>query len=204
MSYSEFALEDLQRDFGVVPRVSPLFAQSEPAVAPAWLLDHFSRAKQIPLLSEKARGELLVMPVLMAFRELSLECVSIYSGVRLDVVPEQGLAGECDFIITRTPPLPEVQAPVITLVEAKRGEIELGFSQCAAQMVGARVFNERSGHPGPIYGCITSGEAWQFLRLDEDVLTLDPQRHYIDDPGAILGVLLRILQECAIASDPAP
>lgn len=196
LSYSEFTLADLEREFGIVPRGAPLFPEAPPATPPGWLADTLSRGRQLPLVSEKARSELLVMPLLLAFRELSGESVSIYSGIRLDVDAERGLIGECDFILAPTPPLPELRAPIMTIVEAKRGEIELGFSQCAAQMVGAMEFNERANSPAKtVFGCITSGEAWQFLRLENGILTLDPDRHYIDDPSRILGVLMKIVEQ---------
>ena len=36
------------------------------------------------------------------------------------------------------------------IVEAKRGDIELSLGQCAAQMVGARLFNKKAGRPGTV------------------------------------------------------
>jgi hypothetical protein len=57
-------------------------------------------------------------------------------------------------------------------------------------MVGARLFNERSGVPvAAVYGCVTNGEAWQFLRLAGSVAGIDRRRYYIDNVAAILGVL---------------
>ena len=53
------------------------------------------------------------MPVLLACRELSGNAIAIFSGPRLDVSPERGLVGECDFLLARTPPVPEVRASLI-------------------------------------------------------------------------------------------
>jgi hypothetical protein len=53
---------------------------------------------QLALLSEKARSEFIVAPVLLVARELSHDTVAIYSGQRLDVDASRGLQGECDFI----------------------------------------------------------------------------------------------------------
>jgi hypothetical protein len=53
------------------------------------------------------------------------------------------------------------------------------------------VFNERAGLVGrPVYGCVTTGEDWQFLRLEAQELVIDPARRYIDRLGSVLAALL--------------
>jgi hypothetical protein len=60
--------------------------------------------------------------------------------------------------------------------------------------VAAQLYNERSGESLPaVYGCVTTGEAWQFLRLAEAVVVLARRRVYIDAVGGILAVLQAIL-----------
>jgi hypothetical protein len=107
----------------------------------------------------------------------------------LDVDPEQGLVGECDFILAATPPVPLLRAPLVTIVEAKKNDIENDIGQCAAQMVAARIFNDRSGKASArMFGCVTTGEAWQFLRLEAQLVLIDTNRLYIDNVGKILAV----------------
>ncbi len=102
--------------------------------------------------------EFIVVPILLASRELSHDAVAIYSGQRLDVNPDQGLVGECDFILAATPPVPLLRAPLVTIVEAKKNDIESGLGQCVAQMIAARLFNEKAGNvPFQIFGCVTTG-----------------------------------------------
>ena len=74
-------------------------------------------------------------------------------------------------------------------MEAKRGDIELGLGQCVAQMVAARMFNERAGLAAPLYGVVTTGEDWQFLKLDGDVVTLHANRLYLNSLGLVLAAL---------------
>jgi hypothetical protein len=132
-----------------------------------------------------------VAPILLAVRELSGERVAILSGQRLDVDPGRRLLGECDFILALSDPLPRLRAPLLTVVEAKKNDIEAGLGQCVAQMVAAQLYNEKSGQPLPaVYGCVTTGEDWQFLRLAGAVVTIDEGRLYIDNVGGILAVLL--------------
>lgn len=80
----------------------------------------------------------------------------------------------------------------MTIVEAEENDIEAGLGQCIAQMVAARIYNERSGRSGAVYGCVTTGEVWQFLRLDGQVALIDTTWRYINDVGSILSAFLAI------------
>ncbi len=42
-------------------------------------------------------------------------------------------------------------------------------------------------------GAVTTGEAWQFLRLEGTAVTLHPQRLFIDNLGGILAALRLML-----------
>jgi hypothetical protein len=136
---------------------------------------------------------------------LSGERVAILSGQRLDVDPARQLVGECDFILALSDPVPRLRAPVLTLVEAKKNDIEAGLGQCVAQMVAAQVFNERSGQKVPaIYGCVTTGEDWQFLRLVGAEVTIGQGRLYIDNVGGILAGLHASVQHAEGRANEPP
>ena len=191
MAYTDFTLETAERELGIVPHRRVLFSHLQPAIVPSWLRESLKHGTRLALLSEKARSEFIVAPILLAVWELSSERISILSGERLDVDPARRLVGECDFILSLSEPLPLLRAPLLTMVEAKRHDIEAGLGQCAAQMVAMQLFNERSGQPQPaVYGCVTTGEDWQFLRLVGPDLTLDQNRFYLDNVGAILAAFL--------------
>jgi len=197
MSYADFLLESVVSILGVNSETADLFGSLVPLPVPAWLRALLDRGQQQILLSEKARSEFLVVPVLLACEDLRPGEVSIYSGQRLDIDPERGLVGECDFIVAATPPLPAFRAPLVTIVEAKKHDIEGGIWQCVAQMVGARLFNERAhSQQAAIYGCVTNGENWLFLRLKDNVAAVDRRRYYIDNVGGILAVFKNIIVGC--------
>jgi hypothetical protein len=149
---------------------------------------------QLSLVTEKARSEFIVGPILLACRDLTGGALAIFSGQRLDVDPSRGLQGECDFILALADPVPRLRAPLVTVVEAKKNDIEAGLGQCVAQMVAAHDFNEREGSGlSIVYGCVTTGEDWQFLRLDGANVTMERTRLYIDNVGAILGAFVSIV-----------
>jgi len=190
MAYTDFTLESTETELGILAHVAVLFPDLQPLPVSDWLRETLARGRQVPLVSEKARSEFIVAPILLALRELSGHRVAILSGQRLDVDPSRRLVGECDFLLTLSEPLPRVRAPVLTVVEAKKQDIESGLGQCVAQMVGLQIFNERSGQPLPaVFGCVTTGDDWQFLRLAGTALTLDQNRYYIDNVGGILAAL---------------
>jgi hypothetical protein len=184
----------------VISRAADLFPDLQPVPAPNWLQETLARGTQgiqLSLISEKSRSEFIVAPVLLASRELSGNRFVIYSGQRLDVDPEKGLAGECDFILSASEPLLPLQAPIATVVEAKKNDIEGGLGQCIAQMVAADRFNQSSGRSGmTVFGCVTTGEAWQFVRLAGSEALLERCRYYIDNLDSILGVFQAIINEC--------
>lgn len=176
MDYNEFTLESAEAELGIVAHPGNLFPDLSPVSVPVWLQDLLMRSMQLALVSEKARSEFIVAPILLACRELSGNTVAILSGQRLDVDPARKLQGECDFILALSEPLPRLRAPLMAIVEAKRNDIESALGQCIAQMVGAQLYNERAGQSlTMIYGCVTTGEDWQFLRLHETTVLIGRQ-----------------------------
>lgn len=193
MAYSEFSLESAVRDLGVEVRNADMFPGLAPVRVPDWLPMSLARGSGLALISEKARSEFIVVPILLAARELSGDRFVIFSGQRLDVDVSRGLVGECDFILSAGRAVPILSAPLAAIVEAKKNDVEGGLGQCVAQLVAARAFNAAAGRAdAPVFGCVTTGETWQFLRLVGDAAELDDRRFYLDNVGGVLAALLRI------------
>jgi hypothetical protein len=196
MAYSDFTLETVDQRLGVTIGEADLFPSRQGAPVPDWLPGWLARGTRLALLSEKSRSEFIVVPILLAARELCGDQFAIFSGQRLDVDPDRGLVGECDFILALGPSLPPLRAPIMTVVEAKKNDVEIGMGQCIAQMVAAARFNEAAGRAtAPVYGCVTTGETWQFLRLAGQTALVDRQRYYLDNVSGILGVFQAVYQE---------
>ena len=50
---------------------------------------------------------------------------------------------------------------------------------CRAEMVAIRLFNDREGTPLPaVFGCVTSGSIWRFLKLEKSTLFIDLPEYY--------------------------
>jgi len=194
MAYSDFTLDAIRKSFGITLKRDRLFPTVAPVDVPPWLTALLEKGMPLAFVSEKSRAEFIIVPVLLASRDLAHASFTIYSGQRLDSDLSRGLSGECDFILSLTPPLPILQAPIVVIVEAKKNDIEAGLGQCVAQMIGARLFNQHEGNAlETIFGCVTTGEDWQFLKLEHDTVVIDSRRYYIDRVDTILGILRTIL-----------
>jgi hypothetical protein len=196
MAYSDFTMDMVRREFGITVRDRTLFDPIGDLVPSPWLRESLEKGAAPAFISEKARAEFVVAPILIECRERMQNRVNIFSGIRLDVDPERGLKGECDFILARTPSAKVLQWPLMLILEAKKHDIEEGASQCAAQLVGACRYNERDGRPLPfIYGCVTNGDLWLFLKLHGTELQVHPQILAINEISKVLWFLVECLND---------
>ena len=194
MAYPNFTLYDLRSNFGIRDQVQSLFKDVTPLPMSNWLRDTLAMTQQMPLTSEKAKSELIVTPILVELRNRNNNFFTVYSGEVLNADPAVGLSGECDFILTKDTRAFAISAPIITVVEAKKDNLELGVVQCAAQMVGIQRFNERYGAPiKTIYGCTTTADSWQFLKLTGNQVLIDQDRYFISEIETVLGVFQQII-----------
>ncbi len=195
MAFSEFTLDSAVRSLGVTVSEADLFPNLVPANTPSWLPELLARGTRLALISEKSRSEFIVVPILLAAKELCGGRLAIFSGQRLDVDAARGLTGECDFILALGPSVPPLLAPIAAIVQAKKNDVEAGLGQCIAQMVAAQDFNAPDRSNTTIHGCVTTGEAWQFLRLIGNTVQLDGRRIYLDNVAGILGAISAIVRE---------
>ncbi len=102
---------------------------------------------------------------------------------------EKGLNGFCDFIISKSPEQLFLDIPVVAVVEPKNEKIVSGLGQCVAEMTAVKIYNEREGNAvSCIYGAVTTGHAWKFLKLEEDTAYIDIEDYYIKYPRKIIGI----------------
>ncbi|MBD2410031.1 hypothetical protein FACHB389_07660 [Nostoc calcicola FACHB-389] len=193
MAYSDFSLAKAKQEFSLTTlEKRDIFAGVPELAASNLLAETLNYNLEIALASnsEKARSELIIAPILVDLRRQLREQIGLFSGIDFTVDHAKGLNGTCDFIITKSPEILILTAPVITVVEAKKENINAGLGQCAAEMVAAQTFNQQAGTGiKTIYGAVTTGSIWQFLKLEEQILTIDLSEYYLKDVNKILGIL---------------
>jgi len=194
MSYSDFTLKDIKEKFDISHKIKTLFDTVTPLEVSKNLEEALKVTKLLTMKSEKARSEIIVMPILIDLMKRNEQFFTIYSGDTLNADKEKGLTGECDFILTHNKETFDINTPILTIVEAKKHDIEIGIPQCAAQMIGAKYFNDDAQENiDIIYGCVTTGKEWVFLKLQDNQITIDNQTYYLGKVEEVLGIFQMII-----------
>ena len=201
MAYSNFTLEEVLKTFHLkTVEAAGIFADVE-LVTPSTLLTTVLQ-RNVPLAfaigTEKAKSELIVASVLVELREHFERRISFFSGIDFNVNAEEGLTGVCDFLVSVSPEQFYLEAPALILVEAKKDDLTARLGQCVAEMVAAQRFNAEEGNDiACIYGTITSGIDWLFLKLDGKKLYIDMSAYQISQCDTILGILASMVAQKA-------
>jgi hypothetical protein len=198
MSFSQFTtIGKVKEAFGLKTQEGGRFIPTIEKIAPSATLTAYLE-ESLPLAasaSEKARSEGIIYPVLLEVRRILNRQISLFSGEDFTVDESVGLNGTCDFLLSRSPEVLEIEAPVIVIVEAKKADLRTGFGQCIAEMVAAQRFNAaRNSQPSIIYGSVSSGTQWRFLKLESDTVTIDLFDYPLPPLEAILGMLVWMVQ----------
>lgn len=193
MGYSNYRkIKTVVKKFNLEVSWLSLFDEIIPVKPSSWLAETLELSKLMPLTNEKTKSERVVSPILMEISRNYIDKISFFSGEDLNIRPEDDLSGECDFFFALHPPKPFIDAPIISLAEAKDEDMDWGIAQCAAQMLGAKLYNEMEGKNIPfIYGCATDGIEWQFMKLENDIYCID--NNIFTDLSKILGVWHQII-----------
>ena len=199
MAYSNFTLDTVRTAFQLeIVESAGAFSEASPVVPRDRFTDELSERVELATSSgtEKARSELIVTDVLFELRKHFDRRISFFSGIEFSIDAEQGLTGVCDFLVSLSPILSLLEAPVIILVEAKRENLITGLGQCAAEMIAAQRFNKEKGNDIPcVYGATTSGTDWRFLKLEDKRLYIDRTIYQIVQCDKILGILASMIEQ---------
>lgn len=184
MAYSQFTLARVIQDFNLkLVEGGDFLSIPETNIIPSpYLAEFINRNLQlaIALNTEKARSELVICPLLLAVKEALQNQISLFSGEEFNVDSEVGLTGICDFILSLSLEQLYVKAPVAIIVEAKKEDLKGGLGQCIAEMLAAGKFNQKANNPiSTIYGTVTTGTLWLFLKLEENNVTIDLSEYTI-------------------------
>lgn len=194
MSYSDFSLKKAKDELGLTLIEDQDLFSAIPEIPISELLAttlKYNVPLALAIGTEKARSELIIANILLEIRRLLDNQISLFSGVIFDVDKDKGLAGFCDFIISQSKEQFYINAPVITVVEAKNENIIGGLGQCVAEMYAAALFNQRERIQLPIlYGAVTTGNTWKFLKLEGNVIYIDVQDYYISAANKIVAIMV--------------
>ena len=200
MSYRDFtSIIKVKQAFGLTTVEGPRFLPQITPIDPSATLTDFL-ANSLPVAvatgSEKARSEMIITPVLLEVRKILQQNISLFSGEDFTVDYETGLEGICDYLISRSPEMLEIEAPAVAVVEAQKADLKTGIAQCVAEMVAMQKFNEAKGKPiSVIYGSVSNGTQWRFLKLEEKIVSIDLNDYALPPVDEILGMLVWMVRD---------
>ncbi len=193
MPYSQFTLSKAKKAFDLTIVEGSRFFPEIESISPSPRLA--SELEDLPWTiavgSEKARSEAIVYPVLQEVRRILNRQISLFSGREFNVDLSCDLTGYVDFLISRSPEQLIIEAPVVIVTEAKKADLNEGLGQCLAEMVAAQRFNENSENIiSTIYGVVSSGTQWRFMKLERQTVTIDLTDYPLLPADQILGFLV--------------
>jgi hypothetical protein len=152
-------------------------------------------AQDLPLRSSKANGEAVILPILLDLRARNDKFFTIHSGSPLIADEEQALEGDCDFILAKESNSFTMTMPFFTIVQAEKGDMDGAIPQCAAQMIGTKIFNVKRGTPvETVYGCVTTGKIWTFMKVTDKVY-IDKKTYYTDSIADLLSAFQTVIDQ---------
>jgi len=114
----------------------------------------YKKLPHISLNSETAKREVLVAPVLLEL----MDHIEIDIDIEYPLYVSNQLKGNIDYFVRS-----EIS---LIVIEAKKADMEKGFSQLAVELIAADKYIEESD--ASIYGAITVGDLWRFGELDRE------------------------------------
>lgn len=194
MAYSRFTLSKVVENFQLTIIEGDRFLPDVPPISPSALLTDTLKETvpwAIAVSSEKARSEGIINPVLLEVRRRLRGKISVFSGEEFTVQPEVDLTGDVDFLISRSPEQLFIKIPAVVLVATKTQDLKQALGECVAEMVAAQRFNEQKRLSiSTIYGVVTSGTVWRFLKLEQQVITIDLTNYSLPPVEQVLSFLV--------------
>ena len=199
MSYSNFTLKRVKEEFSLsIIENEDLFSMVEEIKISEYLDKtlNYNVPLALAISTEKARSELIIANILLELKRILKDQIGLFSGINLDVDKDRDLNGFCDYILSRSSEQFYLSAPILAIVEAKNEQITSGLGQCIAEMIAANIFNEREGNlVQQIYGAVTTGNAWKFLKYQDDAAYIDKLEYYISNVGKIMAILVKMVKQ---------
>jgi len=199
MSYSDFTLKKVKEQLKIkVVEDRDLFSKTNEIEISDYLSTTLKYNVPLALAvgTEKFRSELIIANILLEVRRILKDKISLFSGINLEVDKQQDLNGFCDFLISKSPEQYYLNAPIITIVEAKNENISGGLGQCIAEMFAAYLFNEKEGLILPnIYGVVTTGNTWKFLKYELNTVYIDVPEYHVTNINKIVGILVSMVNQ---------
>jgi len=163
----------------------PVSAEINPEIIEHLRSAYYAIIPKISTNSEIAKRELMIAPLLHAVLRISAARLNVEYAIEVDA----RLSGIVDYFFR--------SRQALIVIEAKKGDLERGFKQLAAEMIAVDKYEE-SDSPNMLYGAISIGEVWRFAILERTRKSLIQDVHtfrFPEDLEDIFAILTGILQK---------
>ena len=174
MSYTSFeSLLDVTKAFKIKVKTEEFIKTKEFEIN-EYFMKQLKRNLQdrATILSEASICESLISPII---KEVAyFNNLTVFSHIQFDLEGSDSLKGIPDYLVgIKDDDDASLRTPVLCLGEAKKDDFVKGWGQVATEMYAAYKMNEKESTAVPIYGLVSTGGAWQFGILDNNILTID-------------------------------
>ena len=197
MAYNTFTFAKLKRFYNIDQIEEYLFVNTDiPTLEPSTdLQKDLEEGRVMPLMTEKAKSENIIAPIMRELKRQNPN-ITIFSGYTFNIEGEAELVGKPDFMISAKPRIVEPQSPIFCMVESKNKTPDEGYAQCAAEMYAAYLFNQQMKEERKvIYGAVTNAFEWVFMKFENNTVSIDLERYFINELPQLLGILKYIIQK---------
>jgi hypothetical protein len=169
MAYGTFkSAEDVATKFDIKVADREIFFNPKELIVPKILFSMVEKKlrDKTSYVSEYAICETLIRPVLDIVAENYV--LKIWSHILYDIDKDKGLTGEPDYLIAPKNKYGGMATPSLCVIEAKKENFDEGWTQALAEMIASVTTNI-------CYGIVTTGNFWEFAKLESSVFTIDPR-----------------------------
>lgn len=196
MKFSDFkSIEDVVQKYPL-ERIKAQFLPDTEITAPELFMQglHFSLTMQADVESEMYFRECFIFPFI---HQVWMQHPELKLWINRKLAYKDELTGEPDYFISsrlKGITTETVGKPLLAVAEAKQEDFIAGWGQCLAEMIACQKLNDDDSVT--IYGIVSTGELWQFGKLEGAIFTRDLAGHTIREPAKLLGALDYVLGEC--------
>jgi len=172
MSYSDFKkVSEVATKFDIKVSTAHCIDRLSIEIMPLHFADMTEKLNSsMSFINEVATCEDIIKPILNLVKK-NHEALYVWSHVSYNVDKEKGLVGEPDYLIAAMTNQAMMSTPPLCVIEAKQEKIDEGWAQALAEMIAAS-----SQGVAVCYGVVTTGKAWEFAKLENNIFTKDPNQ----------------------------
>jgi hypothetical protein len=155
----------------------------------AWIKEFYNDFlklnNSIDFCNETAKREFLISPVILKL----IKNINIKVKIEEETYYDNTLKGKIDYILNN-------DKNIIVAIEAKNSDMEKGLNQLIAELIAIDKILEDDNKNDFIYGAVTIGFDWRFIKLDRinKIIIQDINYLSIKELEEILQILVGILE----------